>query len=438
MRTTRASWQEDLAIIDRIMRSVSDITDPEEMVNVYWEGVRQILPFDAYLSLSRRGVTAPDFLITRSSRFTEDINPWTQRDRLPLLRGGLLGEIAYADRPLVIENLDERLRPDDPGHFYLEGYRSLVALPQYEGGHGLNVGISLIPAGVDFDPSIVPMMHWQASLFGRGTQSLVLRKQLTSALESLDRELQVVGEIQRTLLPSELPNLPGWQIDAWYETSARAGGDYYDFFPVTDHEWGILIADVAGHGTPAAVLMAITHAIAHSRPGAPTPPGALLAHVNRHLSQSYTRSGAFVTAFYGVLNAATGALTFACAGHPPPRLVRCGAAVSIDEDGGLPLGIAPDEVYTEATTQVDPGDSLVLYTDGITETMAPRSAEQNGVDLYGVERLDRAIAEACHDAPRRATAIVERVRAGLEAHSAGAPAQDDRTLVALTRSRSGT
>ena len=427
----RRPWQEELEIIDRVMKAVSDITDPEEMVSAYWEGIAELVPSEDYIALSRRGVQPPEYIITRSSRFTEHLNPWENRDRLPKLSGGLLGEIAYADRPLFMDDLPARLAPDDPGRFYLDGFQSLIAYPQYEGGKGLNVGITLFPAGVEIDHSFIPILHWQASLFGRGTQSLVLRKQLTKALHDLDRELAVVGEIQRSLLPSAPPAIPGFEIATCYATSAQAGGDYYDFFPFRDEDggeqWGLFIADVSGHGTPAAVLMAITHAIAHTRPGTPMPAGTLLAYVNAHLARSYATNGTFVTAFYATLDPATRRLTYAVAGHNPPFVARGGRMIALDGDGGLPLGLWPDERYREASFQLERGDVLVLYTDGITEAFGPvdRSGRR---ELFGEERMGEAIlsgdlgsAEAC----------VKRVDRAVDAFTGGAPATDDRTLVVV-------
>src|SRR5687767_15496285 len=276
----RRPWREELEIIDRTMKAISGVTDPEELVDAYWGGIGELLPISDYVSVSRRNVEPPHYLVTRSSRFTEDINPWTQRERLPRLTGGLLGEMAYANRPLIMDDLQARLKTDDPGYFYLQGYHSLIALPQYDSGEGVNVTGMLLPPGMEIDPAVIPMLHWQAGLFGRGTQNLVLRNQLGSALADLDRELQVVGQIQKSLLPRELPRIEGFEVATYYQTSARAGGDYYDFFPLGDGGWGIFIADVSGHGTPAAVVMAITHAIAHSRPGTHTPPQELLKHLN--------------------------------------------------------------------------------------------------------------------------------------------------------------
>jgi sigma-B regulation protein RsbU (phosphoserine phosphatase) len=163
------TWQQELAIIDRTMKAISSISDPEELVEKYWQGVGELIEVGDFVALSRRNVEPPYYLVTRSSRFTEHFNPWTQRERLPKLSGGLLGEIAYANQPVFIDDLPSKLRPDDPAHFYLEGFASLVALPVYDGGEGLNVTVMLMPRELQFDRSRIPMMHWQAGLFGRGT-----------------------------------------------------------------------------------------------------------------------------------------------------------------------------------------------------------------------------------------------------------------------------
>lgn len=427
MAIKKRSWQEELAIIDRVMLAISDVIDPEEMVGKYWDGIGELVPMHDFLALSRRGVEPPEYLITRSSKFSEEINPWKERDRLPRMSGGLLGEIAYADKPVIIENLEERLKADDPAKFYLEGFHTLAAFPQYERGKGLNVGISLYRPGVEFDSSMMPMLHWQAGLFGRGVLALVLSNQLKAAMADLDRELQVVGEIQRSLLPREMPQIEGFDIAAFYKTSARAGGDYYDFFPVAENEIGIIIADVSGHGTPAAVLMAITHAIAHTRPGKPYPPGELLAYLNHHLVKSYTTSGSFVTAFYAGLDTKTRKMEYASAGHNPPRLLRGKEIRSVDTTGGLPLGIFAGEKFAEASMTLERGDLLLLYTDGITEAMSPAQAGGSR-ELFGLERLDEVLL-GC--ASLDAKGCIERVCSEVEKFTKNGALMDDQTLIAI-------
>jgi phosphoserine phosphatase RsbU/P len=426
----RRPWEEELAIIDRVMRSVSDITEPEAMVEAYWNGISELIPADDYLALSRRGVEAPECIITRSSRFAEPINPWEARHLLPRVSEGILSEIAYADRPIFIEDLPSRLTRSDPGFFYLDGFQSLFAFPQYEGGKGINIGITLFPPGVEVDRTSIPILHWQASLFGRGTQSLVLRKQLTQALRELDRELAIVGEIQRSLLPERPPEIPGFAIATSYATSAQAGGDYYDFFPLgtpgTDGGgWGLFIADVSGHGTPAAVLMAITHAIARTRPGTPVPAGPLLGYINGHLARSYANNGTFVTAFYATLDPSTRRMSFAVAGHNPPLLIRASETIALEGDAGIPLGLSADEEYRESQVQLESGDLLVLYTDGVTEAMAPANPDGRR-ELFGEARLIEALRAGPLD---DLDACIRRVGEAVRAFTRDAPATDDRTLV---------
>src|SRR6266850_2323507 len=413
----RRPWQEELAIIDHTMKAISDVTDPETFVNIYYNNIGALIPANDYVSISRRNVAPPFYLITRSSRFKEHFNPWTQRDLLPRLSGGLLGEIVYANEPVILDDVPARLKADDPAHFYLEGFQSLVALPHYEANQGINVTIMLAPPGREMDKATIPMLHWQGGLFGRGTTNLVLRNQLSDALKALDRELQVVGEIQRSLLPPELPKIPGFDIASYYQTSARAGGDYYDFFPLSTGACGVFIADVSGHGTPAAVFMAITHAIAHTQPGTHTPPASLLEYLNHHLARTYTRDGSFVTAFYAVVDAATRTLTYSRAGHNPPRLLRAGQIISLEDSGALPLGIIDEQPYTESAITLEKDDVLLLYTDGITEASPPAKAKE-ARRLFGTSRLDQVLLDSPNATP---TQILINIRAAVATFTESAP-----------------
>lgn len=427
MARPRLFWQDELEIIDRTMRAISGISDPEEIVDAYWTGISDLVEIVDFVAVSRRHTEPPEYHITRSSRFTEHVNPWTQRDQLPRLSGGILGAILDEGRPRVIDNLPELLAEDDPARFYLEGFQSLVALPQYDGGEALNITMLLLPPGKEIDLERIPTMHWQNSLFGRGTQNLVLRNQLSGVLSALDRELQVVGAIQRSLLPSELPAVRGFKLAAHYETSARAGGDYYDFFPLADGSWGIFIGDVSGHGTPAAVLMAITHAIAHSQPGTHTPPAALLMYLNHQLSTAYSREGTFVTAFYAVLDPERRTLTYSRAGHNPPRLARGTDVIPLNGIGSLPLGIQDGQTYEESTIELASGDLLLLFTDGVVEATAPESGPQSGAQ-FGTTRLDEILLASRGCEPED---CLLRLRQALAEFSENAPPADDQTLIAM-------
>jgi sigma-B regulation protein RsbU (phosphoserine phosphatase) len=413
-------WRERLALIVDTMREMSRQTDPQAMVRAYGARVRRLLPTDRRISLSRRDLPAPKYRITRSSTWTEEVNPWKEKDRLPILEGGILGELIYGDEPRLLN--DFRVAADDPAAEYLAGQRSLLAIPMFDQGTALNMVVLLRQEPGAFDPEEFPQLVWMSNLFGRATHNLVLAEQLQQAYDAVDREMRVVADIQRSLLPARLPHIPTLDLAAFYQTASRAGGDYYDFFPLAHGRWGLLIADVSGHGTPAAVLMAVTHAIAHSHPGPSVPPGQLLAYVNRHLATRYTaQSDTFVTAFYGVYDPARRELTYARAGHNPPRLKRCGdgAPLSLDGVDGLPLGIFADEDYADVTLVLRPGDQVVFYTDGITEARNPAG------ELFDLRRLD----EVLSGCPHEANDLLEAVLRALEQFTAGRPADDDRTLL---------
>lgn len=413
-------WRERLDIVDSLMREVSKQNDPQDLVRIYSRGVRRLAPIDRLVSLSRRDLAQPWYRITRFSGWPEEHNPWTSRDKLPLHDKGFFGEILYADRPTVIQDLT--VPRGDPAEEYLNGVRSLFAMPQYENGVAVNMTVMGWEKPGALELGQLANMLWQSNLFGRTTANLVLRTELTKAYAALDRELTVVGEIQRSLLPQELPEIPGLELAALYEPSAHAGGDYYDVFPLPGGRFGFLIADVSGHGTPAAVIMAVTHALARAYSGPPEHPCRFLDHLNERLLASYTSiNGAFVTAFYGVYNPETREFRYACAGHNPPRLLTRDRVVPLDAVGGLPLGIMPTQECSEATVRLGEGDILCLYTDGITEAQDPSN------ELFDVSRLDGILREhrgSMHD-------LAETVSARVREFTT--PAQptpsDDRTLL---------
>ena len=414
------SWRHRLDVVVATLREMSRQTDPLEMRSAYGKRMRELFAVDRFVSLSRRDLQYPEFRVTRASGWTEEINPWKERHRLPLYRGGLLAELIYGDEPRIIHEFQPD--PDDPAYEYLQGMGSLMAVPHFDGGIGLNMVVTLREQTNAFDEESFPEQVQVSGLFGRATQNLVLSGQLREALEAVDRELSVVGDIQRSLLPAKLPDIPGLSVAAHYQTSRRAGGDYYDFFALPDGQWGILIADVSGHGTPAAVLMAVMHSLAHAFSEPPSPPARLLHHLNSHLCERYTgETGTFVTAFYAVYNPKTRGLRYSSAGHPPPRMKSCmdGTILSLDEAQRLPLGIFSEEEYSEAAIELRPGDQLILFTDGITE------AENPAGQAFGLEQLDRVLSECARDA----SDILQSVLLAVEDFTAGAPAADDRTVL---------
>ena len=411
------------------MRAISAIGDPQRLVLDYYRRMTRVFPTDGFAGVSRRDLPPPCYRITRSDRYGMEFDPWKHGHAKPVFDRGLLGDLLYAGEPIIVDDLRGRIPPDDPAAEFLEGRRSLMGVPMYDEGEAANMTFFLRDAPGAFDRDRLADHVWVTNLFGRATGNLVLRQKYARTADRLRRELEAVGEIQRGLLPERLPEVPGLRVAAHYEASEQAGGDYYDFFDLPGGRLGMLLADVSGHGTPAAVLMAVVHALAHAIDDPPSaePPGRLLAHLNRHLCERYTkRGGTFVTAWAGVYDPATRGLTFANAGHPPPRRKadnsRGGAATALAGHArSLPLGIDPGERFEDAAVTLDPGDVVVAYTDGITEARSPTRG------MWGVEGLDAALL-GCSCDP---AGLVDDLIARLGGFTGGDRAEDDRTVVAV-------
>ena len=421
-----ADWRERLAYIVETMKQTSRFTRPQDMVAAYALRMRSAMPSDWFLSVSRRKVEPPKYVIARSQpgdptrADPDDADPWTQRHRLPVMEGGVLGELIYGNEPAVIDDL--RVAEDDPAHGLIGRYRSLVAVPVYDGGESMNMIFLLFDEPGRFDPTRLPQTVWTTNLFGRATHNLVLSEELKRAYEMVDREMKTIADIQRALLPDELPAIATMDVATFYEPATRAGGDYYDFFDLGNQHYGILIADVSGHGSPAAVHMAITHTLAHTCPRDTVCPAALLHYVNDHMARKTSgNGGTFVTAFFGVYNAADRTMTYASAGHPPPRVKRCrdGSLFTLSGETGIPLGILEGETYPAHEIAFSVGDQIIFYTDGITEAFNPQN------QMFGAERLDEAI-ENC---ALTARGLIEDTLAKLHAFTAGREADDDRTVI---------
>ena len=413
-------WQERLDHIMETMRTISRHEDPQEMVATYGLRMSDLAPSDRHLSVSRRGVKPPGYLIARDSDRKEQWNPWHDRDQLPRLEGGILGQMIYGNEPVYLN--DFRVAEDDPAAHILRDYRCLAAIPVFDDGQALNMVVFLSHEPDALDPNLMPQMAWTANLFGRATNSLVLKNQAKAAHDALDREMKTIAEIQRSLLPERLPEIPTLELAAYYSPAARAGGDYYDFLKLADGKWAMIIADVAGHGSPAAVLMAVTHTLAHTPPTSCTDAAGLVDYINARITGKYTEeSGTFVTAFVAVYDPATRKLTYSSAGHNPPRVKRCsdGSMFELDGAGGIPLGIQKDWKYEQTTIQLESGDQMILYTDGITESRNPAG------DMFTEEGLDSVLTHCGIDAQ----ALIGEVLDKLNAFTHNAEPLDDRTLV---------
>jgi serine phosphatase RsbU (regulator of sigma subunit)/DNA-binding NarL/FixJ family response regulator len=254
----------------------------------------------------------------------------------------------------------------------------------------------------------------------------------TLAQQRVEQELALAGQIQASFLPEVLPDLPGWQIAAMLEPARETSGDFYDFIALPGGRLGILIADVANKGMGAALYMALCRTLIRTYAGEhPTEPDLVLSATNRRLLMD-ARAGLFVTAFYGVIDPASGMLAYCNAGHNPPLLLggRSGSPVRELGRTGMALGAVEDQAWQQSTVRIAPDDVLVLYTDGITEAQDPEG------NFFGAGRLLGSLQASLHSSEGEtpwAQGIQDALLAEIHTFVGSAPQFDDITLVVLAR-----
>jgi serine phosphatase RsbU (regulator of sigma subunit)/anti-sigma regulatory factor (Ser/Thr protein kinase) len=239
------------------------------------------------------------------------------------------------------------------------------------------------------------------------------------ARERLDHELRLARQIQQTLLPRELPALPGWQLDAYYRPARAVGGDFYDFLVYDDGRLGIAIGDVSDKGVPAALMMATTRSILRSVARDCESPGQVLQRANDLLCPDMPAK-MFVTCLYGILDPASGQLRFANAGHDLPYL-RHGDEVLELRARGMPLGLLPEMTYEEHEVTLTPGDRVLFHSDGLAEAHNPAH------ELFGFPRLMTVV----RDCPLGRPLIEEALEKLADFTGADWEQEDDVTLVTL-------
>jgi sigma-B regulation protein RsbU (phosphoserine phosphatase) len=210
-------------------------------------------------------------------------------------------------------------------------------------------------------------------------QSDLLQQEMV-VRERLETEVQLARQIQQTFIPSVLPTHPNWQIAARWRTARQVGGDFYDVIELPNHKLGIFIADVADKGMPAALFMALTRTLMRAAVLETASPAAALRRVNDFLLPD-TQQGMFVTAVYGELDLALGTFTYVNAGHNPPFWVKNDGSLEKLTRTSIALGVMEQPVMEERTLTIALGDTLLLYTDGLTEAFSPSG------DLFGEVRL---------------------------------------------------
>jgi serine phosphatase RsbU (regulator of sigma subunit)/anti-sigma regulatory factor (Ser/Thr protein kinase) len=287
----------------------------------------------------------------------------------------------------------DRLTLESPGVDALRAAGVRLALPLVSQGELVGL-INLGPRMSEQDYSsddhrLLGNLATQAAPAVRVAQ--LVRQQQLEALERqrIEQELRVARLIQQTLLPKDVPHLEGWQVAAHYQPARAVGGDFYDFIPYPDGRIGFVIGDVTDKGVPAALVMATTRSLLRSAAERYVSPGHVLERTNDLLFDDIPPK-MFVTCLYAVFDPKTGKLVFANAGHDVPYRRTAEGVVEL-RARGMPLGLMPGMQYEERETAMRPGESLILYSDGLVEAHSPTR------EMFGFPRLQALMAEVGPD-----------------------------------------
>jgi serine phosphatase RsbU (regulator of sigma subunit)/anti-sigma regulatory factor (Ser/Thr protein kinase) len=352
-----------------------------------------------------------------------------------------------AKPPARVNMINLELRPNDPFLAYLIGANGVVEIERLNldspalrelKAAGVKVSVPLVSQGEligllnlgprrseqDYsadDRRLLATLATQAAPALRVAQLAQQQQIEARQRERMDQELRVARVIQETLLPRQIPALPGWQIAPFWQPARAVSGDFYDFIVYPDGKLGIVIADVTDKGMPAALVMATTRSILRARAEQLTSPGQVLAEVNDLLCPDIPPK-MFVTCLFAVLDTLSGTLRYANAGQDLPYLRTASGLVELWARG-MPLGLMPGMVYEEKEITFAPGDTLLLSSDGLVEAHNPQR------DMFGFPRLKKLMAGF-----ERGAGLVDAL---MQAHAAftgpGYEQEDDITLLVIER-----
>ncbi len=390
-------------------RLANDATDAARLLNGVLDGLVSLVDHDA------AGVYVVDALGERvyHSLARGCVNPVPVDMRAPFDDQGVVGRVLAGGGPQSLH--------DQPG--VCEGRkvaRSRLVVPLIGTGGRVRGALDLwsdLPGG--YDDAALEAVEVYAMAVAVTIENARLIEEVHSR-RLLDSELQLAREVMEELLPHAVPSLDGFDVAGVHESSRAVGGDYYEFMPLPEDRWGVVIADVVGKGIAAALMAAATRASMASLVGHELAVRAVMRRVNRFFHQS-VEEGRYVTLCYMVLDVQAQRLLYVNAGHVPPLLIRADGGVELFTEGGVPLGMFESPRYFEGHAAFEPGDVLVLYTDGIVEQTNAEDEE------FGRARLIETIRQSVNaGATEMCSRVMQRV------HRFGDGVQnDDRTLVVI-------
>jgi sigma-B regulation protein RsbU (phosphoserine phosphatase) len=398
---------EDLLKLQKAAQKINSILDLDQLIDRIVNDVARSFGFlDAYVYLhdEKRG----EMVLSHAHGCT-DCAIHGLGHGLKIGKEGMVGYVAATGQMHYAPDV----RKDQ---YYMgcdESTLSEVAIPLHVEGKLVGVFTASHPELDAFCAEQLRLLQALCSDVAVAVHNARLFQQERRERERMSREAHEARAIQQALLPKSSPYVPGFAISGLSVPAGAVGGDWYDFIPLDDGRWGLVLADVSGKGTAAALLMSATRGMLRSLAETHYGPGEVLTRLNRMLVEDFP-PGKYVTMIYGVLDPASRTLTYSNAGHLLPLLVHEDRVRCLETEKGMPLGLGFGS-FSEVEVQIPVGSRLVFYSDGITE------AENAKQDEYGRPRLETLVLrpEVC------AESVLQDVRAFVD----GASLRDDATVI---------
>jgi sigma-B regulation protein RsbU (phosphoserine phosphatase) len=414
-------WHEQEALLglSRQLLSHLNLTD---LIEHLVEEVRQLLAADAAALLLPSD--RPGFLeYGATSGWHQD--PGLERRQIPADERTGPGRVMRNRQTMIVPDMRQQDTTWMPDWLRAEGFVGYALVPLLLNDDSLGVLVLNQRESRSPKDGEVRFLQLMANQAAMAIDKARLHEEEVKA-QAMEKDLALGQQIQLGLLPESPPSVPGWEFAAFYQAAREVGGDFYDFIelPGGSPELGMVIADVAGKGVPAALFMArgstIIRTTALSRPS----PSAALQLANRLMLQG-RKADLFLTAFYAVLNTESGRMAYTSAGHNPPLWVRQGGGrVEELKASGIVLGIFEDVELEEREIEVAPGDYLIFYTDGVTEAMNPSFVP------FDQERLEAA---STTSAGRSAQGVLNAIVSAVRSFTGDIPQSDDLTIFVVRR-----
>src|ERR1044071_3528506 len=378
-----------LDITSKISRSL----DLQEVLNLVMDTLDSLIPYDAAGIFVLQCVGDEPCTFKAEAVRGYDIDELSE---LHLKLGeGFIGSVAVSGKPVISHDVRE-----DPVYVNArDRTRSEMVAPIISNDEVIGVfdlESDELNAYSNDDLEVLMLLASQVAII---IEKSVLHEQLIEK-KRLQGQLEVARQVQLELLPPNDPELAGYDISAYNFPTEEVSGDYYDWVKIYDDQLGIVIADVSGKGVPAAILMAFLRAGLRAATLVGYAPNRSMARVNYLLWESIERNQ-FVTAFHGILDASNQTLSYSNAGHNPPLLMKANGEIQFIDYGEQPLGMFRGTRYHQYHLLLEPGDVLVLYTDGVTEAQSPEGEE------FGRDRLVQAVKEKYQQPAREMIASLQ-------------------------------